>query len=155
MYSLTFEIFISEKIFSPWCVIINNCIIYKKLVCNFCSQLRLKISQSYLYYISCCWQSISIFYAKGRTWRDVEKNLHASCCACHWHLAASSRSKLSKSHRIDIRRAFASANCATLVEPHMIDGLVSIYIYATAVDTCKKEYVTFLITFNSQLEVFL
>jgi len=23
------------------------------------------------------WRSIRIFYAKGRTWRDAEKNLHA------------------------------------------------------------------------------
>lgn len=36
------------------------------------------------------------------------------------HLAT--RRKLSKSHRIDIRRVFASANCAALVELCMIDG---------------------------------
>lgn len=48
-----------------------------KLSREYRSQLRPKMTRGYFCHISRGWLSISIFYAKGRTWRDAEKNLHA------------------------------------------------------------------------------
>lgn len=66
-------------------------------------------------------RSISIFYAKERTWRDEEKNLHRIFRG----RAANFRhhTELSKSHWADITPVCISS-CDNLIKVHVIDGFL-------------------------------